>query len=432
MEQLRERTTTPQNQNGKLSRSNSSERNHSNNGSSTGSMHKFTPDKGANLESISEFIHDPICAGFLFKYSEAHYCSESIRFIVEVDKFKDLFLPEHMFWHKSWKELDVELDMNSTGVDRINTKDRALELQQMLDTMTLTDDKTWPSKKIPRTAVESMAKSIWETFLSDKAEYQIFVPSKVLWNTMRRMKYIHLYGKEVFIETLHEPIRTICRDIYPRFRGSEHMKALRRRMLEIQTLPPSSELQLPALPMIIATRYTLSELQNGVPLTLQDMLEDRVCFREFFRYLQSGIVSENLRFIRALQVYKLHINSRDKAQRALAIEWAWRIYKFFIAPYSAYEISVADTTRRDIMRQLADPTPTMFDTLERTTMDMLRVHFNLFRNKKEYAALNGVLLDAVEFQGDDHSAGGRGIGPRGISAGSNTYSKHWTGCFGLG
>ena len=34
-------------------------------------------------------------------------------------------------------------------------------------------------------------------------------------------------------------------------------------------------------------------------------------------------------------------------------------------------------------------------------MDMLRVHFNNFRGKKEYAALNGVLLDAVEFQGDN-------------------------------
>lgn len=399
---------------GRLSRANSSEDlKHENSSSASG----FKPDKTANLESVNDLIHDPICAGFLFKHCEAHYCSENIRFVIEVDKYRDFFLTETLCWHKSWKEIDRELDIGNGSVDRTNTKDRATEIQELLDESNLTSEDLWPSRKIARSAVESMAKQIWETFLSDRAEYQICVPSSVLWNTMRRMRHIHLYGREVFHEALNEPIKTIFRDIYPRFRNSEQMIILRQRMREVEDLPPSSELHLPSLPLIITKRYSIKELEDGVQLTLSDMLEDRVCFREFFRYLQSGIVSENLRFIRALQVYKTHITSTDRVLYNQGVEWAWKIYKFFIAPYSAYEISVADKTRRDIMRQLADPDVGIFDPLERTTMNTLRVHFNIFRNRKEYAALNSVVLDTVEFQHEDN-------------ANVKSHSTAW-GCFRL-
>lgn len=401
--------------------------------SKTSSPNGMKPEKGIDLDSISNLIHEPICSGFLYKYCEDHYCSENIKFIIEVDKFRDYFLAEPMFWHKTWREVDAELALENVSLDRGTTKERAAEVQTRIDSETLISESSWPSKRISRAAVESMAKYIWNTFLSDDAEYQICVPSAVLWRTVRRMLNIHLYGKEVFHEALGEPIKTIYRDIYPRFRNSEHMHTLRRRMQEVENLPPSSELHLPSLPFIVAKRYTLVELQDGVQLTLQDMLDDRVCFREFFRYLQSCIVAENLRFIRALQVFKSLLGSRDRATHQQGIEWAWKIYKFFIAPYSAYEISVADKTRRDVMRLLADPRVDMFEVLERRTMDMLRVHFNTFRNKKEYAALNSVILDAIEFQGDDpayrsrsHSAGG---GPR-SGKGGLPPSRSW-GCFGI-
>jgi hypothetical protein len=383
------------------------------------------PEKGVNLDSISNLIHEPICSGFLYKYCELHYCSENIRFIIEVDKFRDFFLSETMFWHRTWREIDSELDLDSLRESRTNTKELATQMQQMIDAETLVHEHSWPSKKISRTAVESMAKYIWNTFLSDQAEFQICVPSAVLWRTMRRMRNIHLYGKEVFHEALGEPIKTIYRDIYPRFRNSEHMRVLRKRMQEVEALPPSSELHLPSLPIVVPRRYTLVELQDGVQLSLQDMLEDRICFREFFRYLQSCIVSENLRFIRALQVFKSLMGSRDRIAQQQGVEWAWRIYKFFIAPYSAYEISVSDKGRRDIMRQLADPCPDMFDTLERRTMDMLKVHFNSFRNKKEYAALNSVVLDAMEFQGDESMRAGHKSG-----GGGAAHTRAW-GCFGI-
>lgn len=223
---------------------------------SSGSLNGFKAEKGVNLESINNLIHEPICSGFLYKYCEAHYCSENIRFIIEVDKFRDFFLSETMFWNKTGREIDKELDLENEGEDRVNTKDRARELQQLIDAESLTNEACWPSQKVSRCAVETMAKHIWNTFLSDQAEYQICVPSKVLWNTMRRMRHMHLYGREVFLEALGEPAKTIHRDIYPRFRGSEQMRALRRRMQEVESLPPSSELRLPALPLVVGhSRY---------------------------------------------------------------------------------------------------------------------------------------------------------------------------------
>jgi hypothetical protein len=337
---------------------------------------------------------------------------------MEVDKFKDFFLSEKMYWHKAWKEIDLELDLKNITADKTNTKDRIVEVQELLDTDCLIDERLWPSAKISRTVVESMIKYIWETFLSDKAEFQICIPSRVLWNTMRRMRHAHLYGKEVFHEALFDPIKTIFRDIYPRFRNSDHMRALRQRMKEIEILPPSSELHLPPLPIVIPKRYTIRELQDGAALTLDDMLEDRICFREFFRYLQSCIVSENMRFVRALHVYKSLIDSRDKGVHQQGVEWAWRIYKFFVAAYSAYEISVADKTRREVMRHLADPNINIFDPLERSTMDILKAHFATYRTKKEYAALNHIILDSMEFQGD-HSG-----------APTKSNQQAW-GCFGI-
>lgn len=384
----------------------------------------FKPKKGANLDSISDLIHEPICSGFLFKYCEAFYCSEHIRFVMEVDKYRDFFQTENMFWLTCWKQVDLDIGLqkyDASYSDRV--KETIIEIQSHLDNETLIADTNWPSTRVSRVGVESMVKHIWETFLSDNAKFQICMPSKVLWKTLQRMKNIHLYGKDVFQEAMYDPIKTIHRDIYPRFRNSDQMRQLRQRIRECEDLPPSSSLQLPPLPNVITSRYTLQELLGGAKLTFADMLEDKICFKEFFRYLQSCIVSENLRFIRALQVYKEHITSADETRRRLGVEWAWSIYKFFIAPYSAYEISVAHTARRDVMRHLAHPTVNTFDAIERYTLDLLRVHFNNFRNKKDYANINSVILQTLEFNGQTDMSGGDMVIVK--------TSRLPFGCFGL-
>ena len=370
---------------------------------SNASLSGFKPDRSVNLESIHDLIHEPICSGFLFKYCEAFYCSENIRFVMEVDKYKDYFSNETIAWQKTWKELDRELDFKShDNTFHENVRAKIKMVEERLDEGALITIEDWPSKKISPVDVERMIREIWTTFLSEKALTQICVPSIVLWNTMRRMRRADLYGREVFHEALQEPIRTIVRDIYPRFRNSEHMVMLRKRMHELESLPMSSELSLSPLPDTILSKYTPAELEMGVQFTLDDMLQDKTCFKEFFRYLQRCILSENLRFIRALQIYKAHISSPDVSMRRKGMEWAWAVYKFFIAPYSAFEISVSHQARREIMRQLADPNINTFDVIERTTMELLRVHYNNFRTKRDFANLGQVILRAHDLA-DKHS-----------------------------
>jgi hypothetical protein len=355
-------------------------------------------DRGtADLESIHDLIHDPICSGYLFNYCAAVFCSENIRFVMEIDRFKDYFQSDTQTWSKSWKRVDLDLKLDKLFRNSSCTKELIEEIEQLMDSDALVPAKTWPSPKVSNVVVANMIRHIWDTFLSDKAKTQICMPSQTLVNTLVRMKYAHLYGKEVFYEALNDPIKTIFRDIHPRFRNSEYMHKLRARMQEISTLPPSSQLFIPQLPNVMCDRYTVDELKAGVNFTIDDMLEDRVCYREFFRYLQKCIVSENLRFMRCVRLFKDYISSDRAEDKVYGVEWAWTLYKFFLAPYSAYEISVAHNVRRDIMRQLASPDFATFNVVERPTLALLKVHYNNFKSKPEYEKISAVLLAHKEF-----------------------------------
>ena len=46
--------------------------------------------------------------------------------------------------------------------------------------------------------------------------------AKVAENTKRRMKLLDLYGPDVFSEALLDPLKTINRDVLPRFLASEN------------------------------------------------------------------------------------------------------------------------------------------------------------------------------------------------------------------
>ena len=85
---------------------------------SESSVHSFTSDMpggggggtGGLKDSVEYHLHEPISAGFLLKYCEAHYCSENMRFITEVDRFKDHFHRDRSAWPLTpWKQLDLDL-----------------------------------------------------------------------------------------------------------------------------------------------------------------------------------------------------------------------------------------------------------------------------------------------------------------------------------
>jgi hypothetical protein len=68
---------------------------------------------------------------------------------------------------------------------------------------------------------------IWDTYLCERASTQICVPSLIFDNTIKRLKLLNLYGPHVFDETMIDPMKTLAKDIYPRFIVSEYFRELR-------------------------------------------------------------------------------------------------------------------------------------------------------------------------------------------------------------
>eukprot|EP00981_Chlorochromonas_danica_P005382 scaffold1091_cov164-Ochromonas_danica.AAC.5 len=215
----------------------------------------------------------------------------------------------------------------------------------------------------------------------------------ILVNTVKRLKLIHVYGREVFSEALLDPVKTIQRDIQPRFLASEDYRNLRQLLNSLDPLPCAQSLKLPKPPHVIYSRYDMRTLESGeARFTMDDLIDDRILFPEFLKYLEQCVSSENLRCMRAIQVYKEARGSSDNKEQSLAVDYAWTIYKFFVAPGSAYGISISHRRLKEVMRALASPNLNTFEAVEQSALSALKVHFDTYKTTKEYSQLYKIVL----------------------------------------
>ena len=59
--------------------------------------------------------------------------------------------------------------------------------------------------------------------------------------TVFRLRNLHLYGREVFTEATIDPLKTVNKDVLPRFLVSGFYQDLDRRLKSIITLPAASD-----------------------------------------------------------------------------------------------------------------------------------------------------------------------------------------------
>ena len=82
------------------------------------SNHRGTKDNEHN-KSSSVRLDDPICLGYLLKYaeSEMEYNSESIYFLVDVDRLRDMMTQEmEPVWNqKHWMDIDTDIMILEKG-----------------------------------------------------------------------------------------------------------------------------------------------------------------------------------------------------------------------------------------------------------------------------------------------------------------------------
>ena len=293
-----------------------------------------------NVE-IESFVESPIHCGYLLLFCGSQYCSENLHFAMEVDRYRDIFSFDiASFGKKSWRELDESLQIKSSPIPDVK-----IDIALFYKT---NNNALWPSSIVIRDAVEGYVKYIWDKFLSDSSATQICMAGTVLQNTIKRLKLLHIYGREVFSETLIDPMKTMRKDILPRFLNSEIYQELLKQIQSCYKLPAAAMLVVPP-PNADSIMDTLTQrdLSAGlIHLDVTDILNDRFLYNEFLSYLQSIVSSENLLCMRLIAIFKETFREQPPPTQTAASENAWLIYKFFVAPGSAFEVSVSHRRRK--------------------------------------------------------------------------------------
>jgi Regulator of G protein signaling domain len=169
-------------------------------------------DDAASVNSVEYFLSDPIRTGFLLAFTEARICSENIKFIIEVDNYKDHLVSIGVTsGPKSWREIDV-----SVALDKTIRPDDGIDIHRVLaDSLP-----HWEGTAANKESVLGHVRKIWNLFLSNHSPMQICVPSTVRSNTVKRLEMLNVYLADVFGEALLDPTKTLKRDTIPSFLAS--------------------------------------------------------------------------------------------------------------------------------------------------------------------------------------------------------------------
>lgn len=359
---------------------------------------------------------------------------------MEIDKFRDYFsLDMAVFGTQTYRHIDKTVGLGLGEL--VSSDEMEREFESSLNSGSVIPAMSWPSKKVDRFAVLQMIKMIWDTFLAKNSPSWICIPSRTLHNTIQRIKMLHVYGREAFSEALIDPIKTLHRDIYPRFLHSEHHAQLVRHASNINEKIAANTLKLSSPAHTVLSKYSLDDLERGdIRFTLRDLIEDKILYNEFMKYLIVIVSAENLKCVRSINIFKEKFSSDDPRDRMAAVEQVWITYKYFVAVNAPYEVSMSHLRRKELMRELANPNVHTFHRVEKSALSALKVHFNTFAATKEYANLASVVLARKKhFRSSSINSGSR---ESGRESGEHAYAyddgdlgagSNWRmgGCFGL-
>mgnify|MGYP003386458591 CR=1 FL=1 len=374
--------------------------------------------------------------GFLMTFCESQYCTENIRFIVAVAKYKLLFKQDGIRW-LPFEEVD-KLDEH---VAMIVNNDKIREIEKDI-------------------------KFIISSFLDPSAKLEICMPTKVASNTFRRIEEWKAYGPDVFDEAVLDPKVTLNRDIMPRFVVSSVYNDMKFFLYKINKLPSMTGLKLPTITAsqsviegIVATLKTDDLIRDYVNC-IDNFFIDPLLYNQLLKFLTRIVSSESLLCIRAVDMYhglfeeietkKLRImdgstfstiemnqlaqvvelsgeivvntNANSNANgnktkseqviRGRIIGQAWQIYLHFVAPDSCFEVGISHKLMQSVNRNMAAPTGNMFDGLRITALKCLADHFSTtFKSSPCYTQLlQLVKTRELNFQDEMDSPGASTIG----------------------
>ena len=300
---------------------------------------------------------------------------------MEVDKFN--FEIKLETDHKlSWKEKDIIHTVNNAYIQESTVSLQSLDIKEVLQKNI---DKVNPAP-LRQQAIERIL-LIWNTYIGSIASAQICVPAKILGHTIKRLELLYIYGNDVFTESMLDPIKTIRRDILPRYLVSDiHVNAV-ARISDLNDYTGSLNVQSPDDNTIvdrILSTVQLDELTSALKaVTIHEVLTDRLIYQQFLKYLRDIIASENLLCLRMILIYKNLYNSDRKA----AVDHSWQLLKYFVKHGSPYEVSVSSRRRREVFESMANPPIEIFDRVERSALQVLVGHYESYKSTPSFSAM---------------------------------------------
>jgi len=365
--------------------------------------------KSANIEP-GEFLHadfeqkklflkkilaDLVKVGFLMVFCESQFCTENIRFIVAVSKYRNLFLSDGNTW-ESYEDLD-ELP-ESERKEKSFCGDRIREIQKDI-------------------------KFIDETFLMPSAKLEICQPTRIAEATNRRMREYKCYGPEIFKEACIDPKDTMIKDILPRYVVSQCYQDSIFYVTKMLRLPAQNTIKVAApkqtyqeLVKVMDTLQTEDDIRGYTSDDISVFLSDPLLYAQFLKYLTRIHCSENLLCIRSIDIFvalydeyvktgfkerilstaecakifeaedmsrktgsKPPAVSAEKMLRTKIVAQAWCVFLYFVTPDASFEVGLSHSLQNSVERNMACPTREMFQAVKSSAYKVLADGFNDFK-----------------------------------------------------
>lgn len=399
-------------------------------------------DVDAKRMFLTKILTDETKVGFLMLFCENEYCTENIRFVVATAEYRNHFHNDSKNKWKNWEVLDK--DHSQWSVHEIS------------------DD--------VRTQIERTLAKITSEYMSTHSKYEICTSSDIIARTEERLKNYSVYGPEVFKEACLDPLNTLIKDILPRFVVSESFVDMNFFIQKLEVLPTTDSMTFSGpssndsvIKAVQSQLLTEEDIQDYCKDDVVMYFRDPLLYSYFLKYLQRIHAEENLlcvaqinKYNKAYDAYIRHggltsertVMNRTKAVdlystaelynahiveeeeyvtssvnelRAAICHQAWTIYLYFLAPQSAYEVSVSYHVHQLVARTLACPARDMFQDVKIEAMKVVNREFESFLSTTDHS----LLLEAVRR---------RRHGPSTSEKTSNSEAKSssiWASCLGL-
>ena len=79
-------------------------------------------------------------------------------------------------------------------------------------------------------------------------------------------------------------------------------------------------------------------------------------------------------------------------------DMAWTIYKYLIAPGSAFEVAVSHRRRKQVQNALGSPHRDMFEHVNKSAVRQLRVHYDEFMRSEAFHRLPDIISHELSKQ----------------------------------